>query len=152
MATSVLTFNLSGVAESLTEQNFRVQVDPPPNIRGKLCYVECTYFNWDNSTTINPAIASREPFVLTCNWAQPLSSTNTNGKTLPNTALAAFQNNNSWSSGPVLCRIPDGPHELTLTVKRADGGSINGDTTGTNYSLVFLKIVPADSRQPVIGV
>lgn len=152
MATTVLTFNLSGTAQSTSEQIFSVQVDPPANIRGKLCYVECTYFSWDNGATITPAITSREPFYLTCNWAQPMSGMNTNGKTLPSAALAAFQNNISYSSGPVLCRIPDGPHELVLSVKRGDGGNVAGDTTTTNYTLIFLKIVPADSRQPPIGV
>jgi hypothetical protein len=152
MATTVLTFNLSGTAQSTSEQVFGVQVDPSANIRGKLCYVECTYFVWDNGTTITPAINSRDAFYLTCNWSQPMSGMNTNGKTLPSAALAAFQNNFSYSSGPVLCRVPDGPHELAFSIKRVDGGKVNEDTTATNYALIFLKIVPADSRQPPIGV
>jgi hypothetical protein len=143
---------LSGLAQSLTEQYFSVQVDPPLNIRGKLCYVECTFFGWDNYTSISPALDPRDIFYLTCDWAQPLCSTNTNGRTVPGAALAAFNNNISTGAGPVLCRIPDGPHTLTFTVRRSDGRNIAGDTTNTNSCLVFLKIVPSNSRQPPIGV
>jgi hypothetical protein len=152
MATSTLTFQLSGLAQSTTEQTFSVQVDPPSNIRGKLCYVECTFFGWDHYTALSPSLNAKDVFYLTCNWAQPLSSTNTNGKTLPGCALAAFNNNFYTGAGPVLCRIPDGPHEVTFVVKRWDGGEVSDDLTNTNYALIFLKVVPANSRSPPIGV
>ena len=153
MATSILTFNLSGPAQSVTEQTFSIQVDPPQNIRGKPCYVECTYFNWDNGTTIATpsAVTSRDTFYLTCNWAQTVSATNTNGRTTPSAILAAFQNNWSFPSGSVLCLIPDGPHTLTFTIKRGDGNRVNEDTVATNNCMIFLKIVPANSRAPPIG-
>lgn len=152
MATSVLTFNLSGTAQDTSSCRFDVQVDPPQNIRGRQCYVEATFFGWDNGTTITPSLNSRDTFYVTSNWTQVNSHMNTNGRPMPASPAAVFMSNISYGTGPILTIIPDGPHTVSFTVKRGDGGKVNEDTTATNYMLLSLKIVAANSRQPQIGV
>lgn len=150
MATSILTFKLTDYPESVLDQTFTAQVDPPANIRGKLCYVEVTVWAWDYTAVSQ--YAAREAAYLTCNWTQPLSSFYNNGVTQPTAVLASFQNNFSFSAGPVLCQIPDGPHEVKFRVRRLDGSNISDAVTDVNHTLICLKIIPADSRQPPIGV
>lgn len=153
MATSVFSF--SGVLDTDAELKrgyLETTFDPPSNIAGKTCYVECTYWIYDNSTSPTPALTSRDAFVFTVSWAQSVSGTVTENTTrIGRVPMAGFNNNMCYSCGPVLCFVPNGPHPVEFTVFRPDDGTIGGGTT-SNIFYAVLKIVPADSRQPQIGV
>lgn len=156
MATSVITFK--GKPNTLTEtdlttQRIIFQFTPPSNIAGKLCYVECASGIWDYGGTIT-GIGGRDLFMISASWAQPLNASidNSDNRQLPGTAIAIEATNLPMGSiGPVLCSIPTGPHEVTFTVRRVDGGNVTNNVD-TTFFYAVLKIVPADSRQPQIGV
>lgn len=144
------TGTVSNIGSTTTSAELELEYTPTSNISGKLCYVEATFFTWDFGTSITPTQNSRDAFYVNCNWAQPLSCDTTTA-TKPTAPLAASMNNFFYSTGPVLCRIPDGPHPVRFTVYRPDGGYLNGATGDCVLALV-LKIVAMDSRQPLIGV
>lgn len=156
MATSVVTFKgkPNTVTETdLTTQRISFQFTPPSNIAGKVCYVECASGIWDYGGTVS-GINTRDLFIISVSWAQPLNASidNSDNRQLPGTAIAAGATNLPMSGiGPVLCSIPNGPHEVTFTVRRVDGGDVTSNVS-TTFFYIALKIVPADSRQPQIGV
>lgn len=144
--------------------------DPPSNIQGKQCYVECTVWNWDFKTAPSPALTARDAFAFGVNWSQVACGTIVDGKALtvdgagqnpdnpvknfkpPGRApLALYSNDTSYSTGPVLCFMPCGLHTVTFNIYRTDGEDVCGGTTD-NIFYAVLKIVAADSRQPQIGV
>jgi hypothetical protein len=151
--TSVVSFTgtLSGIGATSTLAEIETTFTPPSNISGKLCYVESTFFTWDFGTGITPTQNSRDAFYVSCNWAQPLSASVDSDVTKPTAPLAAQMNNNFYATGPVLCRIPNGPHPVRFSVYRPDKGYLNG-ASGDCILALTLKIVALDSRQPLIGV
>lgn len=157
MATSTYTFILNlDVSSDLTSAMKEVMFTPPSNLSGKLCYVQSTYFNWDFLTSPSPSLTSRDAFAVYCSWATPQSGTvtmdNNGSRTTETKTNLAFMNNNiSTSTGPFLVSIPDGPHPVTFTVYRPDGGSISGSSDSTGLLTLCLKFVQANSRQPPIG-
>jgi hypothetical protein len=66
--------------------------------------------------------------------------------------MGVFYNNISYSTGPVLCFIPNGSHAVTFQVYRPDGEDVCGGAFVKNLFYAVFKIVAADSRQPQIGV
>lgn len=160
MATSNFYFSSPAtVSSSLTTAEATLSFTPPSNISGKLCYIQCSVWNWDFTSSPSPALTSRDAFAFECSWSNPNSGvcsklTDGTSFTQPNTAVVGvYFNNISYDTGPILAMIPDGPQQVTFTVFRPDGGSVAG-TDGPNQGQFFasLKIVPADSRQPQIGV
>jgi hypothetical protein len=151
--TSVVSFTgtLSTVGATSTLAEIETLFIPTSNISGKLCYVEATFFTWDFGSAITPTQNSRDVFYVNCSWAQPLSGSCESDVTKPTAPLAAQMNNNFFSTGPVLCRIPDGPHPVRFSVYRPDKGYLNG-ASGDCILALTLKIVALDSRQPLIGV
>jgi hypothetical protein len=148
--TTILQFNLSSTPAGTTSADHFAYFSPPLSIAGKLCYVESTYFTWDFGTAITPALVSKDAFLVTCDWAQPFSTTTNDSGSKIGAPLAAQNNNIFYSTGPVLCRIPDSPHVVRFTVSRPDGDPVNG-STGTCYLVLTLKVVEANGRTPPIG-
>lgn len=151
MATSVVSFLLSGPATSLTKASFDTSFDPSSNIAGEHCYVECTAFSWDyGGTTVFPN--TRDCMTLSTSWAQSVSAGVSERGTLPTVSCGSIVNNLFYGHGPILSYIPDGPQQVTFTIERTDGGNVANDLTNTNYLFVAFKMVNASSRQPPIGV
>jgi hypothetical protein len=59
--------------------------------------------------------------------------------------LAAQMNNFFFTTGPVLCFIPDGPHIVRFAITRNDYNQVNGGTGNCILSCIF-KITPADTK------
>lgn len=146
----IATFELSGPSTG-SVASLSTTFDPPSEIAGKLCYVESTFFTWDNGIT---SMSANDCIYAECDWAQPFSY----GQYLPGVATksAAVA---VWTGqvgpafpGPVLCNIPEGSHTVTFKFTRYSNQSLNASTTDLNYVTLCLKIVPADSRAPPIGV
>lgn len=150
MAT-ILQFNLASTPGAATSADHYGYFTPPSSIAGKLCYIQSTYFDWDFASAMTPSLVSKDCFQVTCDWAQPWGVTTTDAGSKIGTALACQNNNIFYSTGPVLCRIPDNPHVVRFTVSRPDGDPING-ATGTCYLILTLKVVVANDRQPPLGV
>lgn len=146
MATSVFAF--SGVLNTSTDftvGSLQTTFDPPANISGKTCYVECTYWNYDMSVSPTPSLTSRDAFLFTLSWAQTVSGTVTDDITrLGRVPMAGINNNFFYSTGPVLCYIPDGPHPVIFTVTRADGTNIS-NSVNNNVFYALLKITPVNT-------
>lgn len=68
-------------------------------------------------------------------------------------APLAYLNYGSMTSagGPILAFIPDGPHTVKFSVARMDKNVIGLSTSDISIG-ILLGIVPANSRQPPIGV
>lgn len=157
MATSVIAFSDASIASNKNKDVIEANFTPPSNISGEHCYVECTYFGWDYTTAPSPTLNTRDTITLTTNWSQSVSATVSSGDTStqgtrPYVASGCICNNVFYSHGPILCFIPDGPQSIEFTISKTDGGEIVGDTTNVNYFYAVFKIVPANSRQPPIGV
>lgn len=157
MATSVFTFRgLPTLNSNRTLATINITFDPPSNLAGKLCYVECPAWNWDNKTEPTTAITAHDLFMFTTSWTQPISGYVTPsteyplGITMRNQAAFGFMfNNQCYSTGPILCQIPNGPHLVTINVYRTDGGEVGGDST--NIFTASLKFIEAASKSPPIG-
>lgn len=153
MATSVFTFSgITTVADNLLTATLDANFTPPSNISGKTCYVHCTAFNWDFAGS-TLTFSSREAISFYHSWPQTLSGSCTKNGTTLRVPAALFHSNNAmfYSTGPILCYIPDGPQTVSFTVYREDGSPI-ASSMANNYFFAAFKIVPADSRQPPIGV
>jgi len=154
MATSVIAFSDRSLSVSSDKKSATITTffTPPSNISGEHCYVECSFWAWDYTTAPTTAINTRDVLTLTASWAQTVSGTVTSQGTKPSVAFGSICNNICYGHGPILCQIPDGPHQVEFTISRTDGGDVAGDTTSDNNFLAVFKMVPADSRQPTIGV
>lgn len=170
MATSVYAFRGVAVAEEDNSSAYvSINFDPPANLKGKQCYVECTVWNWDFGTSPTPALTSRDAFAFSADWSQVACGTIVDGQTFEATPpttndvlknfkapgrapMGVFYNNISYSTGPVLCFIPNGSHTVTFQVYRPDGEDVCGGAFVKNLFYAVFKIVAADSRQPQIGV
>lgn len=144
----ILTFNLSGPATGSVAY-MSSTFDPPSEIAGKLCYVESTFFTWDNGTT---SMTTNDCIYVECDWAQPFSyGQYASGVATKSAAVAVWAGTAMGfaSPGPVLCNIPEGGHTVTFKFTRYSGQSLT--VVADNYVTLCLKIVPADSRQLPIG-
>lgn len=144
---SVLSFRFS-VTGTLAKLEATVNFDPPPNIRGKLCYIECSTFSYKAATNPTPTFTGRDAIILDCSLPQVFSQTVGTPRGSP---VAFLTNNISFSAGPILCNIPENVSDITFTLTRADGNDVVG-AGGTHWCFVSLKVIPANSRQPPIGV
>jgi hypothetical protein len=141
MATSVVVFDLPLVGA--TEPTKEVIFKPPSNIAGKPCYVKCSYIAWDFTTGF--ANNSRDCMLVYASWTQPLSA-----KSVPIGSRTGYRT--TYTHGPVLCYIPEGPHIVRFDVRNLEnGGLLAGSSTTTNFFRLVLNITPADSRQSTIG-
>lgn len=153
MATSVFSFTYTGPSSDEYTFAWDANFNPPSNIGGEHCYVECTMFTWDFSTSPTPALYSRDVFLCSVDWAQTVSGTvTTNGTRLGGVPFGSQMNNIFHGHGPVLCYIPEGPQTVRLSVTRPDGGQVTDSTSTDNTLFAVFKICPANSRQPTIGV
>lgn len=149
--TSVVSFRLVAVPSSLVELSFKTFFDPPANIRGKLCYVEYTLFALKQQA--GPSITSRDAFIINSSWSTPFSHRNIDGRQTGTPYQAAIEGNMPrLKMGASLCDMPSGSHLVTFDIARLDGGQITSNTTSNVYLLLGLKIIPADFKQPPIGV
>lgn len=145
---SVLSFRFSVTPISLARCEATVSFDPPPNLKGKLCYIECSAFAFKAATSPAVAYTTRDVTILDCSLPQVFSQT---VGTPRNSPVAFLMNNMFSSAGPVLCNIPENISDITFTLTRGDGNDVVG-VGGTHWCLVCLKAIPANSRQPPIGV
>jgi hypothetical protein len=165
MATSVYAFRGVVTPTSANDAAYvEFTFDPPSNISGKGCYVQCTFFDWQSKTEPTPVIDS---LAFGSSWAQVCSGTVVDGKSFtlvdpyqdvsstfknPGRApMGILANKMFFSTGPVLCSIPSGPHRVTFNVYRPDGEDISGGDQKENLFYACFKFVAADSRQPILG-
>jgi hypothetical protein len=144
---SVHTFILSNTETSVTSMNFEGSFTPPSNIAGKLCYVNAIYFVFANGSAPTPTINQADCFLVTCDWAQPWSVTTNNSGSKLGAPLAFMTNNRSYTSGPVLIRMPNNPHVVRFNVSRPDGNALTG-SSGTSILTLHLSIIVANGKQP----
>jgi hypothetical protein len=150
MATSVYSFLGTATASSdLKTGSVTFNFDPPSNVRGKLCYVKANFFSWKYSVDPTTAVVSRDSFSVRSSWTHIQCGDTTSLGTRPGVALATNQNAFSYSSGPVLTSIPDGPHEVTFTVNRNSGDGVCGSGS-TNTFFIALEFVAANGRRAPI--
>lgn len=149
MAT-ILHFQLSSTTVSTASIDLSASFTPPSSVAGKLCYVQATYFQWENGSTPTTALGSNDCIYVTCDWPQPWATTTTDSGSKVGAPLAFWNNNRSYS-GPHLIQMPDNPHVVRFTVTRADGNHLTG-STGTSYMTFCLKANVADGKQPPLGV
>jgi hypothetical protein len=151
MATCVYSFSgIATTASDLKSAELNCLFTPPPTL-DELCYVECTSFTWDYTTDIT-TVKPRDTFTFTTNLGSQFSGRVSETETKPaGVAFGTQMNSNFYSTGPVLCRIPSGPQTVRFTITRVDGGVVANDVNSNTF-FCTLKIVPANARQPTIGV
>lgn len=115
----------------------------PDNISGRTCTMTCNVFSLDPS--VAPASSSTtDTYILICTLPQPFSRVMTESvSAIGRTAIGAMFGGQSYSCGPVLVNIPEGPASMTFKVARSDGGTICG-ASSVNTLFVSLTIVPVD--------
>ena len=59
------------------------------------------------------------------------------------TVIAMYVNDNSYSCGPVVVNVPEGPAEMTFVLSRTDGGEVCGGSS-TNAIFAAMTITPVE--------
>jgi hypothetical protein len=163
MATSVYAFRgIPQISSDLKIATLEIPFDPPSNIAGKNCYVECSAFAFDFGTTPAGGLTSRDVITFTASWSQVCSGTVSDDKAISSTdtmpsgvtrhgrvPMAMLMNNTCYPAGPVLCQIPRGPHTVTFTIFRPDGDTIAAGSLNLFFAL--FKFCDTKSRPPLIG-
>lgn len=115
----------------------------PDNISGRSCIMTCNVFSFDASVAPGTPQSS-DAYILTCTLPQPLSRVMTQSSAIVGrSVIGVMKNFQSYSCGPILVNVPEGPSEFSLTVARADGGDLCG-AGSINTVMVSLTFVPTD--------
>lgn len=121
------------ISSDLNTASYTFTFDPPTNISGRRCIVKATdgYFLYAKAPLGSYYV---DVFGFRVDWTQPFSQSYTNSDSSPShiPTLAWARDVNSFTSGESICTIPDGPHQLTVTVYQMSGDIV----TGSRYSYV----------------
>jgi hypothetical protein len=157
MATCVYSFKgVTSTNSTFKTAELSCSFTPPPTL-DEICYVECTSFTFKPGTA--KVLDARDMVVFYTDLASQFSGTidasktdySASGTKPGSVPMGCLLGNAFLSTGPVLCRIPSGPQTIRFTIARVDGGEI-ASTDSNNHFFATLKIVPANGRQPPIGV
>lgn len=153
MATSLVTFDgpvdfhgshLTGDVEFIFQ--------PPSNLAGKLCYVECRLFHY--SYTQRPlSIHEGDAFTLKMDWATPQAVTTNINDTRPGSICATVSvYGPSNSVGPMLVQIPNGPQRLRAVVAHSRGAQITEDPEMEAATIIAVfAMTEANARKAPLG-
>lgn len=140
------TFN--DTTNEVTSAIVRHIIHPPDNIAGRPCILECKAFQFKHgkAPTVS-ALTSQDVIHLGCNWPQPLNRWHKNNSSqgTHSSPIASVFDYQHHSSGPTLCHVQEGPHEVMFEVKRADGGAIALDGND-NHLWAVLSLTPVSNQ------
>lgn len=148
MATTLITFQ--GPVQHYgdnTRAEAEFTFDPPANLAGKLCYVNCELFNYATAT-VPTGLSTLDLLTLTMDWSTPLAYTaTTNGFTKPGTIAAGWSVYTGFTSiGPTLVCIPSGPQTIRATVQRSRGDALTADVNVESVLTAVFSMVEANAR------
>lgn len=148
MATTLITFR--GTVQHYgvkTRAEAEFTFDPPANLAGKLCYVNCEVFSY-SPAEISPDLTYLDTFTLTMDWSTPLAFTSTtNGFTKPGTIAACVSPYSGFTSvGPTLVCIPNGPQTIRAIIERSRGANLTNKENEESVMTAVFSMVEANAR------
>lgn len=121
------------VSSDLKTASYTFTFDPPTNISGRRCIVKATdaYFLYAKAPVTTYYV---DVFGYRVDWTQPFSQSYTSSDSSPShiPTLAWTRDVNSFTSGESICTIPNGPHQLTVSVYQLSGEVV----TTSRYSIL----------------
>jgi hypothetical protein len=131
--TSLVTLqaDVCTVSSDLKTASYTFAFDPSTNISGRRCIVKATdgYFLYAKDPVGTYFV---DVLGYRVDWTQPFSQRYTSASSSPDhiPTLAWTRDVNSFTSGETICTIPDGPHQLTVSVYQMSNQII----TSSQYS------------------